>query len=137
MQRGTSPYICHLLVCVNDRGGAARACADGGGVALKDALKRGVAERGYRPRVRVSQTGCLGLCASGPNVIVYPQGVCFSCVTEADVPDILDTLGALLAPGGRDDSQSSQGGAPDRDGGAAPPLAGAGAGLGSGAGPRR
>ena len=97
MNRSACPFVCHVLVCVNDRQGARKSCADGQALAMKDLLKDEVARRGWKPRVRVSQCGCLGLCEKGPNIMIYPQGIWFSGVTEKDAPSILDTLEEILA----------------------------------------
>ena len=95
-QQNESPFACHVFVCVNDRGGARKSCADGDNVAVREALKQAVADRGWRSQVRVSQSGCLGLCEAGPNVMLYPQKVWFSAVTLDDVPTILDKIGHAL-----------------------------------------
>ena len=92
MERRTTPYACHVFVCVNDRGGRAKSCADGVGMALKDALKAGVAARGWKGRVRVSHTGCMGLCAHGPNVLLQPDGCWFDAVQPGDLPAILEEV---------------------------------------------
>ncbi|MEI8205312.1 MAG: (2Fe-2S) ferredoxin domain-containing protein [Kiritimatiellales bacterium] len=46
--------------------------------------------------MRVSSAGCLGLCAQGPNVLLHPQGIHFSAVSDADLPAILETILNLL-----------------------------------------
>lgn len=92
MHRQPTPFVCHLFVCVNDRRGGGKSCADGVGSSLKDLLKQGVAARGWAGRVRVSQTGCMGLCARGPNVMAHPQGWWFSGVGRDDIPAILDAV---------------------------------------------
>lgn len=99
MDRRTSPYAAHLFVCVNDRQGERKSCADEAAGALKDALKDGVRRRGWQERVRVSTSGCMGLCNLGPNVLVYPQGIWFSAVKAADIPSILDAVATVLAGG--------------------------------------
>lgn len=99
MQKDRVPYACHVLVCVNDRHGARKSCADGGSPALREALKEGVERRGWRGRVRVSQSGCFGLCEKGPNVILYPQGTCFHGATTEDAEAILNEVGQVLAGG--------------------------------------
>lgn len=96
MQEAASPFQIHVFVCNNDRRGASKSCADGGGQAIKDHLKAEVEKRGWKPRVRVSQSGCLGLCQKGPNVIIHPQGIWFSGVTLADAGAILERIGSLL-----------------------------------------
>lgn len=96
MDKKTIPYRTHVLVCVNDREGARASCADHGGVDIREYLKKEVADRGWTPRVRVSQTGCLGLCAKGPNVIVYPEGIVYHSVTPEFAPSIVEDLARML-----------------------------------------
>lgn len=95
-----SPYHCHIFVCVNDRQGARKSCADGGSPAVKQRLKAAVAARGWQGRVRVSQCGCMGLCAEGPNIILYPQKIWFSGVAPEDLEDILAAVEQALNAAG-------------------------------------
>jgi (2Fe-2S) ferredoxin len=94
MNRQPTPYLCHIFVCTNvrennpDKPG----CGSFGSNALKDKIKAMISERGWKGKVRVSTTGCMGLCATGPNILLHPQGIHFSGVTEADLPTILDTI---------------------------------------------
>jgi len=92
MQRQTSPFVCHVWICVNDRGGRSKSCADGLGMALKDGFKTAVEARGWKGRVRVSHSGCMGLCADGPNVMIEPDAVWFGGVAPCDIPAILDEV---------------------------------------------
>ena len=96
MKASPSPYKCHLFVCVNDRHGERKSCADGGSAAIKDYLKEQVEQLGWKGRVRVSHCGCMGLCAQGPNVMIYPQGVWFSSVTRQDADAILQKVREIL-----------------------------------------
>lgn len=95
-----SPYLCHIFVCTNDREGKRKSCADGKSPLVRKALKEEVADRGWKKYVRVSQSGCLGLCAKGPNVILYPQKVWFSEVSQDDVGEILLKVGEILQANG-------------------------------------
>jgi (2Fe-2S) ferredoxin len=63
-----------LLVCANHRLGTnAGSCAGGGGgIALAEALRTHLAERGLGWNVAV--TGCLGYCRLGPNIKAAPGG---------------------------------------------------------------
>jgi (2Fe-2S) ferredoxin len=92
-----SPYICHVFVCVNDRQGKRKSCADGWSPQVRMALKQAVNDRGWKGRVRVSQCGCMGLCADGPNIILYPQQVWYAGVTMSDVDSILSRVEAFLS----------------------------------------
>ncbi len=94
-----TPYTCHVFVCTIDRGGSRKSCAYGGSPAIRSALKKEIAERGSKPRVRLSQYGCLDLCAQGPNVVLCPQQIWFSEVTGGDIPVFLQKIEETLASG--------------------------------------
>jgi (2Fe-2S) ferredoxin len=96
-ERNESPYVSHVLVCTNDRGGVRKSCADHNSQLIKDKLKDTVNEKGWKGKVRISTSGCLGLCAKGPNVIIYPQKVWFSEVFPDDVVEIVSTLEDFMA----------------------------------------
>jgi (2Fe-2S) ferredoxin len=91
-----SPYVSHIFVCTNDRGGKRKSCADNDSPAIRKSLKAGVADRGWKGRVRVSQSGCMGLCAKGPNVMIYPQKIWFSDVSTDDVDLIISKIEPFL-----------------------------------------
>ena len=88
-ERNESPYLCHVFVCTNDRGGERKSCADGDSPKVRSILKQAVADKGWKPKVRVSQSGCMGLCAKGANIILYPQRVWFSNVYPKDVEEVI------------------------------------------------
>lgn len=96
MKKNISPYQCHIFVCVNDRKGSGKSCADGKSMEMKDALKEEVSKRGWKGKVRVSHSGCFGLCEEGPNVLLYPQGIWFSGVSIHDQEAILDEVAKNL-----------------------------------------
>jgi len=93
MKRQLTPYLCHIFVCSNLRDNPENpGCGASGGGALKATLKQAIKDRGWTGKVRVSTTGCMGLCGTGPNVLLHPQGTHFSAVTENDLPTILETI---------------------------------------------
>lgn len=91
-----SPFICHIFVCTFDREGKKNSCADSNSPELRKTLKAEVADRGWKKRVRVSQSGCLGACDKGPVVIIYPQDIWFSEVSAVDVGLILSKVEEIL-----------------------------------------
>lgn len=99
MKKQLTPYRCHIFVCSNVRANQPEnpGCGTKGGGELKDLLKQGVNERGWKGKVRVSSTGCLGLCSQGPNVLLHPQEIHFSGVTAEDVPAILNEVQTFLS----------------------------------------
>lgn len=96
MQVQESPYECHVFVCGKTRDGTRKSCGDGDNLQLKTLLKKEIAERGWKGRVRISDTGCLGVCEDGPNIMIYPQKIWFSGVKLTDLPAILEQLERLL-----------------------------------------
>ena len=93
-----SPFISHIFVCTNDRGGKRKSCADNNSRLVRSKLKEAVNEKGWKGKVRVSQSGCMGLCAKGSNVMLYPQKIWFAGVLPDDVEEIVSTVqGILLA----------------------------------------
>ena len=76
----------HILVC----GGTG--CHSSDGDEIHDLLEKAVREKGLEEDVKVIFTGCFGLCESGPNVVVYPEGVFYSHVELSDIDEIVEEL---------------------------------------------
>ncbi len=76
-------YRSHVLVC----GGTG--CTSSGSNKIIDALQKEIDSNGLTNEVQVVKTGCFGLCALGPIMIVYPEGSFYSMVQEADVAEIV------------------------------------------------
>ena len=76
-------YRAHVLVC----GGTG--CSSSGSGEIQDTFKKQLEEKGLSGEVAVVQTGCHGLCALGPIVVVYPEGTFYSQVKVEDVPEIV------------------------------------------------
>ncbi|MBE6683322.1 MAG: NADH-quinone oxidoreductase subunit NuoF [Ruminococcaceae bacterium] len=75
----------HVLVC----GGTG--CTSSGSVTIREIFEKELKANGIENDVKIVQTGCFGLCALGPVVIVYPEGTFYSQVTPEDVPEIVST----------------------------------------------
>lgn len=89
METKPSPYRKHLYVCVNQREPGKSCCAAGGGEAILEKLKAAARERGLKGKVRVSRSGCMDLCAQGPNVMVAPDHRWYAHVALEDVDRII------------------------------------------------
>ena len=57
---------------------------------IYDALVARIQKEGLENEVHVTKTGCFGLCALGPIMIVYPEGAFYSQVKVEDVDEIID-----------------------------------------------
>lgn len=74
----------HVLIC----GGTG--CTASGSQKLQETLKKELEAKGLQDEIRIVQTGCFGLCALGPIMIIYPEGVFYSRVTVDDIPEIVE-----------------------------------------------
>ena len=74
----------HVLVC----GGTG--CTSSGSQAILAKLAEELKAKGLEDEIKLVQTGCFGLCALGPIMIVYPEGTFYSQVTPEDVPEIVE-----------------------------------------------
>jgi len=74
----------HVLIC----GGTG--CTSSGSVKIMEAMNAEIAAAGLSEEVKVVGTGCFGLCALGPIMIVYPEGTFYSNVKLEDVKEIVE-----------------------------------------------
>lgn len=76
-------YRAHVLVC----GGTG--CTSSGSEQIIEKLHSEIEKNGLKEEINVVRTGCFGLCARGPIMIVYPEGCFYSMVKVEDVPEIV------------------------------------------------
>ena len=76
-------YRTHVLVC----GGTGSTSS--GSARIRERLEKEIEANGLSDEVCVVKTGCFGLCALGPIMIVYPEGTFYSMVQEEDIPEIV------------------------------------------------
>ena len=74
-----------ILVC----GGTG--CTSSGSPKIREQLNELLKARGVDDEVEVVMTGCFGLCALGPIMIVYPEGTFYSMVTPDHLEEIVDS----------------------------------------------
>ena len=74
----------NVLVC----GGTG--CTSSNSEKIIEKLHEEINAKGLEKEVNVVRTGCFGLCALGPIMIVYPEGAFYSMVTPEDVPEIVE-----------------------------------------------
>jgi (2Fe-2S) ferredoxin/SAM-dependent methyltransferase len=83
------PFRYHVFACDQRKPEGAPSCSARGSLPLIETLRLEVASRGLSDTVMVTSCGSLGLCESGPNLVVYPEGVWYCGVTPADVPQLV------------------------------------------------
>ena len=73
----------HVMVC------AGTGCTSSESPKVLAAFEKELKAHKLQDEIRIVKTGCFGLCSQGPIVMVFPEGACYSKVTEADVPEIV------------------------------------------------
>lgn len=77
-------YRSQVLIC----GGTG--CTSSGSMKIAQKLEEEIEKNGLADEVKVVRTGCFGLCALGPIMIVYPEGTFYSMVKEENIPEIVE-----------------------------------------------
>ena len=83
------PFRYHVFVCTQEKAEGVPCCATAGSFRVLNALHGELGAKGLADEVQVSSCGCLGVCDSGPVMIVYPEGTWYTKLTPTDVPEIV------------------------------------------------
>ena len=89
MELVPAKYERHIFVCVNERDEGDN-CADRGSEKILLALRKHINDMGLFHKYNVSKSKCLGHCAFGPTIAVYPDGFIFRKVTMDDTKKIIE-----------------------------------------------
>jgi len=65
-------------------------CDSSGSKKIVECLKEEIAKAGLQDKVNVITTGCFGLCARGPIMIVYPEGSFYAHASVDRIPEIVE-----------------------------------------------
>ncbi|NLY96159.1 MAG: NADH-quinone oxidoreductase subunit NuoF [Clostridiaceae bacterium] len=77
-------YRAHVLCC------AGTGCTSSKSLDIISNFEKYIKENQLENEVKVIKTGCFGLCAEGPIVVVYPEGTMYVRVSPADVKEIVE-----------------------------------------------
>ncbi len=75
----------HTVIVCGGTGCVSSHCAE-----VMTALKKQYSIRGLRDEVRIVESGCIGLCALGPTVVVEPEGVFYCNMTPEKIVQVVD-----------------------------------------------
>ncbi len=76
-------FRAHVLVCCGT------GCTSSNSQKIIEQFDKLLPENGLATEVKVVKTGCFGLCAEGPIIVVYPEGVMYYRVSPGDVSEIV------------------------------------------------
>ena len=77
-------YRSHVLVC------AGTGCTSSKSGLIIEEFSEHLKKNDLENEVQVIKTGCFGLCAQGPIVVIYPEGSMYTMVTPEDVKEIVN-----------------------------------------------
>ena len=82
----------HVFICAQSRpaGHPRGSCGERGCSDVLEEFLIQLQDRNCFEKVAVTNTGCLGPCGMGPNVIVYPEGTFYTAVSKDDVSEIFE-----------------------------------------------
>jgi len=85
------PYRLHLFICLGKR------CAAKGSEEVYEKLREKVKALGLKGEVKVSRSGCFGVCKESevegqysPAAVVYPEGVWYKNLTMSDIDELIE-----------------------------------------------
>jgi len=90
METQNIPYKRQIFVCTHNANKEKSSCGDHNGEELFRKLREIAKERKLHPMIRVTQAKCLGQCAQGVNVMIYPENIWHNGVRLEDVLSLAD-----------------------------------------------
>lgn len=84
-------YQKHVFFCTNQKDNGRKCCQSAGASELSLYAKAQIKAKGMHGAgaVRVSDSGCLGRCKAGPNIVIYPEGVWYTYSDKNDIDEII------------------------------------------------
>lgn len=89
MELVPAKYERHIFVCVNERP-EGDCCAGRNSETIFNMLRDHINRNGLFHKYNITKSKCLGHCAFGPTIAVYPDGFIFRKVSTDDVKKIID-----------------------------------------------
>lgn len=88
-----SYYQKHIFVCNNQKINGKKCCAGSGGTEAFAHVKEKLMQLDLHgpDKIRVSKSGCLGRCAMGPCLVIYPEGIWYTFEDQTDLDEIVQS----------------------------------------------
>ena len=74
----------HLTLC------AGTGCVSNGSLRIKETLEKELKKHNLEDKIPIVMTGCNGLCAEGPIMVVHPDGIFYQMLTQKDIPHLVE-----------------------------------------------
>ena len=97
-----SYYQNHMFICTNQKAADKSCCANHAAKEMLDYAKEQAIALGLTKELkfRISSSGCMGRCADGPVLVIYPQCVWYNYQSKEDIDKILADLAVGLTLSG-------------------------------------
>ena len=88
----TPRYEKHIFVCIKERPEShpRGCCLEKGSMDIRNRFVQLINQHGLKGKVRANKSGCLDVCEMGINLVIYPDNLWYTGVTEADVDEIFE-----------------------------------------------
>lgn len=83
-------YDCHVFICANQKPEGKKCCGEERGMEAVKFLREVIRGRQPEKKIRIQRAGCLDLCAKGPAMVVYPEGVFYQFQSQDDLETIAE-----------------------------------------------
>ena len=90
MENSKPHFKYHVFFCTNLRENGDDCCANYNASYIRDYAKQSCKAKKLDENVRINNAGCLGRCEHGPVAVVYPEGIWYTYVDEADIDEIIE-----------------------------------------------
>ena len=92
-------YKKHMFICTNQKQNDKPCCANHNAQKMVEYAKSRAKELGLTKELqfRISSSGCMGRCADGPILVVYPEGEWHTYKNKEDIEQILAAIAQELA----------------------------------------
>lgn len=82
----------HVFICTQNRpqGHPRGSCGSTGSAEVINEFMNEIQQRNLFDKIAITNTGCIGPCMMGSNVLVYPEGILYGKVKKADVKTIVE-----------------------------------------------
>lgn len=105
MKQSRVPFRRMIFVCTNVRDTGESACANAergknSGFELVKLLRDEAKKRGLKGKIRIAKSGCMDLCAAGPNVMIFDEKgdyTWYSNVSTDDIPDLVEKYISVIS----------------------------------------
>lgn len=87
-----SYYNKHVLLCTNQKPTGKPCCSNSGGEEFFSYMKDKLVQLDVHGpgKIRISKSGCLGRCALGPCLVIYPEGIWYTYSSFSDIDKIIN-----------------------------------------------